>query len=121
MVCVRRDLASAPVAAAGLIAGYAVAVISGSRPLGGVVLAAFGLLCISIWLRRDGPRMAVKLTVFGLIAFALSHVLGLLIGAWPAVLLTAAGLALVFWRLSDARRAGPPLGDGARAVARQPR
>ena len=104
MAFVRRDLATAPLAAAGLIAGYAVAVISGSRPLGGVVLAVFGLLCVSVWLRRDGPRLATKLTVCGLAAFALSHVLGLLIGAWPAVLLTAAGLALVCWRLSDARR-----------------
>jgi len=31
-------------AAAGLIAGFAVALATGSRPLGGVVLAAFGLL-----------------------------------------------------------------------------
>jgi hypothetical protein len=117
----RRDLATAPPAAAGLIAGYAVAVISGSRPLGGLVLAGFGLLCISVWLRRDGPRVAAKLTLSGLLAFALSHLLGLLIGAWPAVLLTAAGLALVVWRVSDARRTGPEAGGGARAVARQPR
>ena len=110
----RRDLATAPLAAAGLIAGYAVAVISGSRPLGGLVLAAFGLLCISVWLRRDGPRVAAKLTLCGLVAFALSHLLGLLIGPWPAVLLTAAGLALVCRRVSDARRSGPR----ARAVAR---
>jgi hypothetical protein len=117
----RRDLATAPPAAAGLIAGYAVAVISGSRPLGGLVLAAFGLLCISVWLRRDGPRVAAKLTLSGLLAFALSHLLGLLIGAWPAVFLTAAGLALVVWRVSDARHTGPKAGGGARAVARQPR
>ncbi len=117
MVFVRRDAATAPLAAAGLIAGYAAAVISGSRPVGGLVLAAFGLLCISIWLRRDGPRVAAKLTLSGLVAFALSHVLGLLIGAWPAVLLTAAGLALVCWRLSDAGRTDPRPG----VVARQPR
>lgn len=107
MPFVRRDLATAPLAAAGLIAGYAVAVISGSRPLGGVVLAAFGLACISVWLRRDGPRVAAKLTVSGLFAFALSHLLGLLIGAWPAVLLTAAGLALVCWRISDENARAP--------------
>jgi hypothetical protein len=99
----RRDLATAPLAAAGLIAGYAVAVISGSRPLGGVVLAAFGLTCIAIWLERDGVRTAVSLTGVGLLAFALSHVLGLLIGAWPAVLLVAAATAAVCWRVSDAR------------------
>jgi hypothetical protein len=100
----RRDFATAPLAAAGLIAGYAVAVISGSRPLGGLVLAAFGLTCIAIWLGRDGARTAGLLTGVGLVAFALSHVLGLLIGAWPAVLLVAAATAAVCWRVSDAHR-----------------
>ena len=104
-----------------MIAGYAVAVISGSRPLGGLVLAGFGLACISVWVRRDGLRVAAKLTLCGLVAFALSHVLGLLVGAWPAVLLTAAGLAAMCWRVSDARRARLGPGGSARAVARQPR
>ena len=81
-------IATAPLAATGLIGGYAVAVASGSRPLGGVVLAGFGLACVAIWLRRDGRRTAAVLAVAGLVAFALSHVLGLVIGAWPAVLLT---------------------------------
>ena len=112
-----RDLATAPLAAAGLVAGYAVAVLSGSRPLGGVVLAGFGLLCISVWMRRDGVWTAAKLAVSGLVAFGLSHVLGLVIGAWPAVLLTAAGLALVCWRLSDARRTGQTPGAGTGPVA----
>jgi hypothetical protein len=102
-----RDLPTAPIAAAGLIAGYATAVIGGSRPLGGLVLAAFGLTCIAIWLERDGPRTAALLTVVGLLAFALSHVLGLLIGAWPAVLVVAASTAAVCWRVSDARRGAP--------------
>jgi hypothetical protein len=100
------DLATAPIAAAGLIAGFGVAVASGSRPLGGVVLAAFGLWCIAIWLRRDGRRIASWLTGVGLLAFALSHVLGLVIGAWPAVLLAAAATAAACWRLSDVHRPG---------------
>ncbi len=97
-------VATAPIAAAGLIAGYAVAVASGSRPLGGLVLAAFGIACISVWLRRDGRRTAATLTAAGLVAFALSHVLGLLIGAWPAVLVSAAVIAAVCWRVSDSRQ-----------------
>ena len=101
----RRNLATAPLAAAGLISGYAVAVISGSRPLGGVVLAAFGSTCVTIWLERDGARTAGLLAAVGLLAFALSHVLGLVIGAWPAVLLVAAATAAVCWRVSDAHRA----------------
>jgi len=97
-------VATAPISAAGLIAGFAVAVASGSRALGGVVLACCGLLCIAVWLRRDGRRIAVRLTVIGLLAFALSHVLGLLIGPWPAVLVAAAATATACWRLSDAYR-----------------
>lgn len=96
-------IATAPLAAAGLVAGYAVAVASGSRPLGGLVLAGFGLVCIAVWLRRDGPRTAAALAGAGLVAFALSHVFGLLIGAWPAVLLSAAAIAYVCWAVSDAR------------------
>ena len=94
---------TAPIAAAGLIAGFAVAVVSGSRPLGGLVLAICGLTCIAIWLRRDGRRTAAVLSLAGLLAFAVSHLLGLVIGAWPAVLLAAAATAALCWRLSDAR------------------
>jgi hypothetical protein len=96
-------LPTAPIAAAGFILGFAVAVASGSRPLGGVVLAIFGSTCIAIWLRRDGRGTAALLTVAAFAAFALSHLLGLVIGAWPAVLLTAAGMAVVCWRVSDER------------------
>ena len=100
---VHRDLLTAPIAATGLIAGYGVAVASGSRPLGGVVMAGFGALCISVWLARDGRRTAGVLTLVGLLAFALSHVVAEVVGAWPAVLLAAAAAAGACWRLSDAR------------------
>lgn len=95
--------ATAPLAAAGLIAGYAVAVATGSRPLGGLVLAACGLVCVATWLRRDGRGTATLLTIAGLAAFALSHVIGLIIGPWPAVLLAAAGAGVLSWRVSDSR------------------
>jgi hypothetical protein len=100
---------TAPIAAAGLIAGFGVADATGSRPLGGVVLAACGLACIAVWLRRDPPRVTVALTATGLVAFALSHVLADVIGAWPSVLVVSAVTAALCWRLSDERRldAGP--------------
>jgi hypothetical protein len=98
-----RTLPTAPVAAAGLIAGYAVAATSGSRPLGGVVLLGAGLWCAREWHRRDGARIAAQLTGTGLLAFALSHVLALGIGAWPSVLLVSGATAAVCWRRSDAR------------------
>ncbi len=100
-------LATAPIAAGGLIAGYAVAVGSGSRALGGLVLAVFGLTCVAIWLQRDGRRIALLLTGAGLFAFAASHVLGLVIGAWPSVLLVAAGAGALCWRVSDTRHGSP--------------
>jgi len=106
MGCVSRPLATAPLAAGGLIAGYAVAVATGSRPLGGVVLAVFGVTCAALWLRRDGRRTAAMLTGAGLLAFAGSHVLGLIIGAWPAVLVVAAGAGALCWRVSDTRHLG---------------
>ncbi len=95
---------TAPIAASGLIAGYGLAVASGSRLLGGLLLAACGLVCIAVWLKRDGRRMAALLTGGGLLAFVLSHVLALITGAWPAVLLVAAATASAYWRLSDARQ-----------------
>ncbi|HXD67119.1 MAG TPA: hypothetical protein VNV17_21005 [Solirubrobacteraceae bacterium] len=94
---------TAPVAAAGLIAGFGVAVATGSRPLGGVVLAACGLACIAVWRRRDGARVTIQLTAAGLVAFALSHVLGLVIGAWPSVIVVSAATAALCWQLSDRR------------------
>jgi hypothetical protein len=90
-------------AATGLIAGFGTAIGSGSRPLGGAVMAAFGLTCIYFWVRRDGTTVAVRLTLVGLAAFVLSHLLGLLIGAWPSVLLVSAVTAWACWRWSDSK------------------
>jgi len=98
-----KSPSTALLAAIGFIGGFAVAVASGSRALGGVVLVIFGIACIAIWLRRDGRQTAIALTLAALVAFALSHVLGLVIGAWPAVLVTAAGTAALCWRASDSR------------------
>jgi hypothetical protein len=94
---------TAPVAAGSLIAGYAVAAGSGSRPLGGLVLLAGGLWCVREWTRRNDTRTALVLACAGLAAFVVSHVLALAIGAWPAVLLVAAAMALATWVRADAR------------------
>jgi hypothetical protein len=114
-----RDVAdrvpTAPIAATGLIGGFGVAVASGSRPLGGAVMAVLGLGCIAVWLHRDGGATAIKLTATGLLAFAISHLLGLVIGAWPSVIVVSAVTAAPCWRLSDSRRAGVALGAQAGA------
>jgi hypothetical protein len=101
-----RAIPTAPLAAGTLIAGYAVAVGSGSRPLGGVVLLIGGLWCGRVWLRRHGARTAATLLGVGLLAFAVSHLLGLAIGAWPAVLVVSAGMAVAAWILADSRDRG---------------
>jgi hypothetical protein len=101
-----RALPTAPAAAGTLILGYAVAVSTGSRPLGGVVLLIGGLWCTRVWMRRHGPRTAVTLVGVGLCAFALSHLLAPAIGAWPAVLIAAAATALATWTWADSRAIG---------------
>ena len=98
-----RVIPTAPVAAGALIAGYAVAVSTGSRPLGGVVLLLGGLWCTREWMRRHGPRTALGLVGVGLFAFAVSHVLAPAIGAWPAVLVVSAAMAVAAWAWADSR------------------
>jgi hypothetical protein len=97
-------------AAFGLIAGFGTATGTGSRPLGGAVMAVFGLTCIYFWVRRDGNATAVRLTLVGLAAFVLSHVLGLAIGAWPSVLLVSAATAWFCWLWSDSKVFASPAG-----------
>jgi hypothetical protein len=106
---VTRALPTAPVAAGTLIAGYAVAIASGSRPLGAVVLLAGGLWCVREWLRRNDTRTALVLACAGLAAFVVSHVLALAIGAWLAVLLVAAAMAIATWVRADTRPRLTPL------------
>lgn len=84
-----RVAPTAPVAAGSLIIGYAIVVSTGSRPLGGFVLLVGGLWSIQAWAWRDGARTAATLGSVGLVAFTISHLLTLAIGAWPPVLLVA--------------------------------
>jgi hypothetical protein len=109
-------LPTAPLAAGSLIGSYAVVVASGSRPLGGVVLAAGGLCCIWIWSRRHGARIAAQLAAVGFAAFVVSHLLALVLGAWPAVLIVAAVTAWAAWTRADARLLTP----GGRLAFRPP-
>jgi hypothetical protein len=109
---------TAPLAAGSLIAGYAVAAGSGSRALGGIVLAIGGLWCVWIWVRRHGPRTAATLAGVGLAALVLSHVLALALGAWPSVLIVASATAVAAWRLADSHAPGVPPGLAFRPPAR---
>jgi hypothetical protein len=101
-----RPIPTAPLAAGSLIAGWGAVAASGSRTLGGVVLALGGACCVAVWRRRHGWRLAARLLAVGFAAFVVSHVLGLLIGAWPAVLLVASVGGAVVWACADSRLAG---------------
>ncbi|HUB74510.1 MAG TPA: hypothetical protein VL979_10790 [Solirubrobacteraceae bacterium] len=98
-----RPLPTAPLAAGSLIASYGVVAASGSRPLGGAVLALGGLSCVAIWRRRHGARTAAALAGVGFGAFAASHLIALATGPWPAVAIVSAVSAGATWALADAR------------------
>lgn len=96
-----RAPAPALVAAASLVLGFAVADVTGVRPLGGLVLFAAALWCALQWKARRGLPVALALVALYLALFALSHTLGDHIGAWPAVVTVAAVMGLAAWLLGD--------------------
>lgn len=101
-----RTPATAPVAAASLIAGYGVAAGTGVRPLGGLVLAAGTAWCAREWVRRRGNRTAGTLLGVQLLCFAASHVLASPLGAWPSVLLVSAVSGTSAYVLADREPGG---------------
>ncbi len=96
-----RSLPTWPVAAGALILGFAVADLTGVRPLGGVVLFVGALWCGLRWKQARGLGVALGLVAVFLAAFALSHVLGDEIGAWPAVFVVSGVVAASAWALVD--------------------
>jgi hypothetical protein len=91
-----------PVVAGALVAGFAVAQLSGVRPLGGAVLLAGAVWAARLGRERAGwPRTAAVLLV-SVVAFAASHALADAIGAWPAVAVAAAVAGGAAWALLDA-------------------
>lgn len=87
------EIATAALAAGGLVGGFAAARYTQNRPLGGVVLAALGASCAYSWNRTAGPGRAAALTGVYVAAFGGSHPLAKKVGAWPSVLLVSAGTA----------------------------
>jgi hypothetical protein len=103
------------------VGSWALVEASGSRTLGGVALLAGALALGLLWRRRNGTRVAMRLLGTGVAAFVASHVLALALGAWASVLIVAATMAWLTWRLSDARpavaRAQAPTPGAARPAA----
>jgi hypothetical protein len=91
------------VAALSLVAGFAVAQGTGVRALGGVVLLAGGAWCAWRAWRPAGRGRVIAALAIGLVCFAGAHALGLVIGAWPAVAVSALVLGAAAWALVDRR------------------
>lgn len=98
-----RAVPSSLVAGASLLLGFLVAQATGARVLGGLVLLAGAAWCWVLWRARAGRAVAVGLEVSYLAAFVLSHLLARAIGAWPAVLVVAATVAVLAYALADSR------------------
>ena len=90
-----------PIAALSLVAGFAVADVTGVRALGGLVLAAALVWLALRWRSRAGLGRAVALVVLYLALFAASHALADPLGAWGAVAAVAALMGLATWLVAD--------------------
>lgn len=90
-----------PIAGASLIAGFAVADLTGVRPLGGLVLVAAAVWLGLRWRARAGTGRAAALLGLYAAAFVASHVVGDVLGTWGAVLSAAALVAVAAWSLAD--------------------
>lgn len=95
---------TAPVAALGLVGGFATGRITGRRDIAGVVFAAAGAWCARSWLRSGGPAVAGSLLAAYVGAMGISHPLAKKIGSWPSVLGVTAGVAGAAYAFAD--RAG---------------
>ena len=91
---VNRRAAVSFVAAATFLAGFGVAELTGVRAIGGLVLLAGGAWCGRAALSIVGLRRTIALLAIAAALFVVSHPLGEAIGAWPAVAVSAALVAV---------------------------
>ncbi|HLL64832.1 MAG TPA: hypothetical protein VK453_03680 [Micromonosporaceae bacterium] len=97
------SLPTAAITTGSLIGGWQLARRTGNRPLGGVVLAAGGVLAGRQWARRTSPAVTAALVATYIGAFGLSHPLARRIGAWPSVLAVSAITAAASYVAADRR------------------
>ncbi len=90
-----------PVASGSLLLGFAVAQLTGIRPLGGIVLVAGCAWCALRWLRSAGRARTAALVVLYVGGFVVSHLIADTLGAWPSVLLVAAVVGVAAYALAD--------------------
>lgn len=109
-----RAVPTWPVAAGSLVVGFAVADLTGVRPLGGLVLLAGGLWCFLRWREQTSLGRAVALVAFAATCFVVSHLIADALTTWGAIAVVATLTGLAAWRFGDAgasprapRRADP--------------
>ena len=95
---------TAAITAGSLIGGWQLARRTGIRPLGGLVLAAGGVLAGREWSRRTTPAVTATLVTTYVAAFGLSHPLARRIGPWPSVLTVSALTAAASYAAADRHR-----------------
>ena len=96
-------LTAALLAALTLIAGFAVASLTGNRALGGAVLVIGGAACAWLWWRLAGPGPAAICVAIAGIAFVISHPPGAILTSWGAVVLVSAITAGATYALTGGR------------------
>ena len=96
-------LTAALLSAVTLMAGFAVASLTGNRALGGIVLVIGGAVCAWMWWRIAGPLRALICVAIAGVAFVVSHPLGAILTSWGAVLLVSAVTAAAAYALMGPR------------------
>ena len=84
---------TALLAGGSLVAGFAVAQVTGVRALGGLVLLVAVAVCAVQWRSHAGVVPAVALTAAYAGLFVGAHLLAGVLGAWPSVVLVAVVMA----------------------------
>lgn len=96
-------LPTAPLLAAGLAGGFALAQATEIRPLGGAVMLLANALALPRWMAVGGVPLTAGLTGVFWLSMGLSHPLAKEIGTWPSVATVAAVSAAAAWALADRR------------------
>lgn len=96
-------LTAALLAAVTLVIGFAVALLTGNRAFGGIVLVIGGATCALMWWRIAGPFRALICVAIAGVAFVVSHPLGALLTSWGAVVLVSAATAGATYALTGGR------------------
>jgi hypothetical protein len=111
-----RRAAIPAIAAVTFLAGFGVAELTGLRLLGGLVLIAGGTWCAREALPLVGRWRTGALLAIALALFVVSHPLGHAIGAWPAVAVSAALVAVAAILFVTPGGVGTPPIGGIRSI-----